>query len=329
MAPSVPVCDFLLQALNQKPFTQFLSIEEEAQLQFLVNEHKIEGYILPYRHQLKSPILIAHLETVVKKNTLQNLILKQSWMEIQKECDKINLTPSGLKGIDLIQWLVPPGSRPLTDIDVYIEPQHLAAFTKILQHLNYQCVDESKWFANAHKSTFKSTEGLIETTVEVHTQLFYNQTASTHWSFETRSHGSSLIPADQVIYLSYHLAHQHTFLKLFWLMDLVRLTQSHPDVWKPELFLRAKKLGALQAVMSVAYVLNCFFQSGIQIPPARIKARRHLTWDFLVLPEANRWRYYMVKHLLKDSLAESLNYDLGWAKHRCRGLLSPKSIDRA
>ncbi|MBY0314996.1 MAG: nucleotidyltransferase family protein [Bdellovibrionales bacterium] len=328
MPPSGSVCQFLLQALNQDPITHLLSTEEEAQLQHLVNEHKIEGYILPYRHQLKSPRLIAHLEAVVKKNTLQNLILKQNWMEIQKECEKINITPSGFKGIDLIQWLVSPGSRPLTDIDVYVEPQYFSDVSKVLQRLNYQAVDESKWFANAHKSTFKSIEGLIETTVEVHTQLFYNQAVSTQWRFENRSHGSSLVPADQVIYLSYHLAHQHTFLKLFWLMDLVRLTQSHPNVWNEELFLRAKSLGAFQAVMSVAYVLNCFFKSGIHLPPAKIKARPCLTWEFLVSPEAYRWRYYTAKHLLKDSFAESLTYDLGWVKHRWSGLLSPKSIDR-
>lgn len=317
---------FLFECLNQKPLIQELSIQDETLLQYFITEHKIEGYLQPYIKNLKSPDLIEHIEYTCRKNMLQNLILKDCFLEIRQACLQQKIPPPiPLKGIDLIQWLLPLSARPMTDIDIYTSESQLQQLTLLLKSLGYTLVPEDKWFANAHKTTFTNSVGTLDITLEVHTRLLYNEPDSFSWVLQSTAHGTTLSLTDQIIYLSYHLAHQHTFLKLFWLMDIVRLTQHCPALWTKDLFQRAQQLGCYQAVLAVAYVINSFFNLKIDLPSSDLRFSHRLSWDFLVEPMGNKWRYYTLKHMIKDSLKDSLAYDIGWLQNKWHQFVDSKS----
>lgn len=313
---------FLLNILNQKPSSKPLTSDEELKLFNLIVEHKLEGYFYPYRHQLISNEAIEHIEFIYKRNSLQNILLKDCFNEINDSCQKLyRFSPTPIKGIDLITWLLSPGQRPMTDIDLLIEPHQLPQFSDVMHRLEFTLRKDTKWFANQHKWTFENTSSSLEMTVEVHTQLIPGKTIHDNRKMiDPKNNRNSLTPEFQVVYLSYHLAHQHTFLKLFWLMDLVKLTQKHPETWSSLVFETAQNLNCLQSVMAVAYILNQYFNAQIQIPNCKIKAKNILTWNFLVHPHQQKWRYYTLKHLIKDRFTESLQYDLGWLNHQFKSV---------
>lgn len=226
-----------------------------------------------------------------------------------------------LKGTALLGEIYPDiGVRNMADLDILVLPAERASFEKLLVDEGFSKVLESTWEANAFKGCFSRMDNGFEMVVEVHEDLFVFRRYS-DWSIIERNDKDVLATADQFVHLMGHLAHQHTFLKLSWLFDCALFLQYYRDSidWQrvDELVQRLNLRSAFAATM---LVLNRDFSLGLETPTIksfRFFLFKHLlTQDFLLYPKKKRnlWRYYLLKHLVKDKITESMTYNVLWLK---------------
>ena len=217
-----------------------------------------------------------------------------------------------LKGMSLLETLYGDrGQRRLTDLDLWVDPENRKAFHLFLVSQGYACVPERRWQATEHKWHYvKWVEG-TELTLELHTSLL----AKIQWSPSSGLPSKAypgffhLEPTENLVYLSSHLAHQHTFEQLRWLLDILLFQRQ----FKAELNLSkgrdlAHHLECGRAFAAVQRALSYF-------DPQSSHAEFLLNPSFLWHGPGWRWRYYLLKQLLKDGIFQALEYDCRWLWH--------------
>ncbi|MCB1052671.1 MAG: nucleotidyltransferase family protein, partial [Acidobacteria bacterium] len=109
-----------------------------------------------------------------------------------------------------------------------------------------------------HKNLWHGEVGGLDVTVEIHRRLFAEEPPRWHWQ-TTRSSLSGvrfLTLEQELFFLIHHVAHQHTFLKLFWLRDIALFLKRYGsqlewgEVWSlAEQFHREKSVMAVLLLM--------------------------------------------------------------------------------
>lgn len=306
--------------------------EHELYLLGWCEEHGLGGFLHKHRDAYFSAEFSSYLAKTFKRNLQRNVLFLEEYQNLCAIARSNDLAPPvALKGLSLLQRVHSLGERPLTDMDILVPSQDLNRWTECLIQFGYRPRVEKTWSANSHKSVFVAHRNGLDITLEAHTKLFYNQ--PNEWWPPTETYGSLQIlsPEIEIIYLSAHLVHQHTFLKLFWLMDLHRLTGARPESWNENLITLAQRLQVKTSVTAVAYCMKNLFGHDIEAHTKK-SILWFLNWPTLISISDSRWTYLCLKHTTKDSWNESLAYDLKWLYFRMENTLfnrkSPKEIER-
>ena len=246
----------------------------------------------------------------------KNILLLDEYNNIQQQFHKKfsqKLTP--LKGLSLLKKIYSLGERALTDMDIYttIPSQNFELFFK---GLGYHLKNENRWRFNKHKWIFSKSTPLIEFTFEVHNQLLPQDF---DWKWSLNAEGE-LNPDEEFLYLSAHWAQQHTCLKLFWLFDLYLFAKKQKIQINDDLLIKAKSLQIESSLFATKVALEKNFDFLITDKDFKITGNALL--PYLLQPQSitylyrDRWRYLLLKHLLKDTLYKSLSYDFLWIKYQ-------------
>lgn len=247
-----------------------------------------------------------------KNRIAQNLIFQNEYDQIARDCNKKSIFLVPLKGISFFNRIYDFSERQLTDIDLYTTDKDFPALQKLVLSYGYIQTQEEKWRENHHKHCFSKTVMGLEVLLEIHTQLLINKKKD-QWNFMETPSGFLLVPQDELLYLCYHYARQHTLLNEKWLQDIYRLCLKK-SLWTPELWSNAKQKDISSALIFTAHALNTKHKMRIDIPRG-IKsffASKLIHLDFIEHSEKYPLRYLTIKHLVKNSLAEALLYNGSW-----------------
>lgn len=248
-----------------------------------------------------------------KQTVLQNILFQEEYSILEMECRKKNISLTALKGISFLGRIYSVAERSMTDIDIYISPESHDSVRKILLNMGYLERVEAKWEFNYFKSLYVKYHLGLEIVFEVHTQLLPNR-ALDHWQTIPFKNSNILEPVDEILYLAYHYAHQHTLLHPKWLHDIYKLSEQTPELWNSEIWLRAKSKQIHSALLLTALSLNCKYQLNIETPHSAKKyfVGSLINKEFLETAEKHPKKYYVAKHLAKDSLWKAFSYDIKW-----------------
>lgn len=248
-----------------------------------------------------------------KQTTLQNILFQEEYSKLASYCEEKNIRLTAIKGISFLGRIYNASERSMTDIDVYVHANDYPSIKNILLDMGYFERAEDKWEYNFFKTLFIKYHLGLEIVFEVHTQLLPNP-ALDQWM--TIAHGNSTIlePVDELIYLSYHYAQQHTLLHPKWLHDIYVLSKQSPHLWNSTIWSRAKSKQLQAALLFTALSLNCKYHLHIQTPSSLKKyfIGHLINKEFLDGADKFPKKYYVAKHMTKDSLMSALSYDFKW-----------------
>jgi len=272
-----------------------------------------------------------------KRQLTQNLVVRKELEILGQDLEANHLQVCLLKGFALMgdvyeDW----GERFASDVDVLISIQSLWRLRELLQLHGFTEVSEKKWRGNQFKFLFKKNLHGVPVTVEVHTQLFW------HSQLNWQSH---LIPAQvkgfsrlsneaQLLHLCGHYGFQHTFIKLFWLVDIFRFLQKYESkIHWPLFWNLALSQRLYRSSYGIFSIIDELSQSDNQegtgysdsAPAAFLWSRqwvnRLATPKFLSNPRRYLVRYFLLKTILKDSIVLNGVYWRDWIHHKVTVLI--------
>lgn len=302
---------FLLH-LNQKVP---ISVEEidNSQIKTLAKKHFLESYFASKINSTASSIPHSwrqkrKLEALRNRMTLMEL---ESWRQDFPE----GINPCLIKGASLIGRVYTDiSARCMSDVDILVNSEEKIVLEDILISRGYLPVIEDHGKANRCKSMWTKAQLDSEFVVELHDKLYWYQNKNTEWKLEA-SHidgYQKLCEIDEIIYLCIHLAYNHNFQRLFWLVDLLEIFKASQNLNWDQLNVRAKQLKAEKAIAAVLYALEKLFAFKFQTWPLSKNyplIKQILSTDFLLDPYSSFLRYAFIKHILQDSIWNSLKYD--------------------
>lgn len=302
--------------LNQ----EYLDSEEGQQA---INEHMLTGW-LANKEEIQKHSIYPRAKNEFKRQWHLNQTYLDLLSELSSEFQDANISPVLLKGITFLEHIYPDlGDRSMSDIDMLINPSELNKCISLLEDSGFSVRSTHKWRANSHKVELTRVDNNIEVVIELHTRLLYH-TADPKWSFKDFSVGpyQKLMIEDEILYLCTHVGFQHSFLKLFWLIDLHHLLDGLTLIDEKKVINSAKKYKVYNSFTMALYLLSRYF--GTDLSPEFNKIQNEisrpkkslLSIHYLMNPKENILQYLVVKHLCKDNLKEAISYNLGWIKDR-------------
>lgn len=278
----------------------------------LIKEHKLAGYFSKETLQTLPRDLQRVLLTESTQQKQYNTLLMSeigSW----KNKDFIVLKGCALLNQLYLDWSI----RPISDIDILVSKDQVDGIKNQLKSSGFNESSENKWKANSHKSVWSKEVFETEITVEVHTQLFYNEPKNFVWNIQKNDSGFSVLQKeDFLLHLVGHLAHQHTFIKLFWLYDIKLFIEKYQEQIDWSLIQKkAKELKLVRSLDATLWILQNLLSMRMIPVKAKSDWSNLLTWSFLIYNRTQALRYQIVKHLLKDSYYEAFLYDILWLKN--------------
>lgn len=209
------------------------------------------------------------------------------------------------------------GSRFMSDVDLLVDKKDLVAVEAALAQLGFIKLFTSKWKANSHKSEWSIFRDEMEITIELHTNLFYHNSFKLSDTTFENSHiqGYKKLSFDlELLYLSYHYAYQHNFLRLYWAFDIYLLFEKKQDTinWNKLLQL-SQELKVKKSFLLTVSTIDRFFP--LTYKPLKDYATRGsemIDADFLWSDDMKSKKYMLIKHLTKDSFLTAFEYDFLW-----------------
>lgn len=288
-----------------------------------IKEHHISGYL--YKKTADS-----HFSSDWKSQYHCNSIIKSELEDLSQLFSQQNIKVCLLKGFSLMgdiyeDW----GSRFASDVDILVNSKQLDTAKLILNLAGYKELEAKKWKGDDFKSLFTKTVGKIEITVEIHTRLFWHIDSP----FENRLRPSQqingyyvLAPELQLVHLCGHLGFQHTFLKLFWFIDICEYLKKYraeidwQNLW--QLSLNYKLFKSVYMPLYLCHKMRLInLRRALNIAPKKYFLsltilEKLLTPEFLLKPKSKYWRYLLVKNLIKDSFLDNISYNKHWLLHK-------------
>lgn len=241
------------------------------------------------------------------------MLFLDEFKNIASACAEQNILVVALKGISFFGRIYDPSERSLTDIDILISPADLPKLTELLQSKGYSERHEAKWSANNFKTIFTRHHLSLEIVLEVHTRLSAERPYEA-WNLVPYRNFYILSPQDELIYLAFHYAGQHTLLKTKWLHDIHLLSTDNPALWDEDAYRRATSMGMSSSLFFCAKALDVAYGQKVFVPRSlrQFATRLLVNAAFLEDPSRHFFRYMIIKHLVKESLAQALSYDVQW-----------------
>jgi hypothetical protein len=285
-----------------------------------LHEHALEGLVYS-RWKDRLPYHAARLlEIEWKLQAQRNLAYFSELRWLGMRCLQLGIHPALLKGAALIGDIYDDiGARSMADIDLLTDSEGMKWIAEELRARGYDDVSATKWEANSFKRVLSRKSQGIELVFELHERLFFNE-GDVDWRFvESSELGSpgfrKLAAEDMLVHLMGHLGYQHTFLHLTWLVDIDLFIRKHEIDWARVMVLATR---LKQRRSALATLWACHDYLGTPVPSRLLKMgwSKLLSGEFLWFPKKRPLRYYLIKHLMKDSAREALVYDLLWLRRR-------------
>ncbi len=295
----------------------------------LLNEHGLSGLVSSRRKADLPTFASDCLKVQLSRQRQRNLLQYQELRSISNSLKaESTIRPVILKGMALLPMIYEEvGERHMSDIDLLVEKDEVADLISLLSKQGFRSVPTRRWWGNSFKWELSKETDCGDVNIEVHSNLFYG-TNSGWWHKEAASHLGDpcelsqfdvLCHEEMFVHLCGHLAYQHTFLKLSWLVDLVLFLKKYRESmdWQ-RVYQIANDLGMKNSCAAVLHAVGAYSDFAVDIPDTgneRLElgfAQRLITRELLLEPHANLLRYYCIKHLLKDKVSTALRYDLRW-----------------
>ena len=162
-------------------------------------------------------------------------------------------------------------------------------------------------------------------TIEVHTQLFWHSSLNiTSRPDPAQVEGfSQLSRENQLIHLCGHIAFQHSFSKLFWLMDIFKYVDRYKNKIDWAIFWEnAEKANLYKSCFFTLFLCQ---KLGLNIQTILYKAKKKkkisifilkklVSYSFLYDPDRFPVRSLGIKFLIKDSILDNFRYAWAWMK---------------
>jgi len=287
-------------------------------LHSIANEHLIEALLFR-----EFGIETGSGEKAWKQQWFHNTVLQDTLTELALDLGEDVIVLKGMALLDSIYE--DTGKRFMSDIDLLIPERDLERISRLFKDRGFSPITEAQWYGNDFKTEWTKTVNGIEVNIELHTRLFFH-TEDIEWS--TKEYSISplrcLRNEEMVLHLIGHCAFQHNFLKLYWLID-VYLFQREKNIDWARIQVLASEMKLTKSVESTVYVLNKFFDCKIEgVPIPNIKLVNLLNEELLINPNQIGKSYFKLKHLLKDSVLVSFQYDLLWILMKVKNLVKLK-----
>lgn len=294
-----------------------------------LTDHRLEGYI----YKFFSPTLPASLKEKLsvqwQSQWLKNHLYLKELEELNRHSKASGLTFTVLKGAAMLTGFYPDlGSRQMSDLDLLVSPAETRAFHNMLLKDGYQKVSTTAWKANNFKFTFTKKIQSFNLVVELHNKLFLTESEDISWQ-STGQDIKVLAPTDHLIHLLGHFSYQHTFLKLFWLIDIDRWIRRYEnEINWVRLIDISEKLRMKKAINATLWVTGQFL--GTPLPkdlqkPLSLIQKLFLSENFLWKTKFNI-SYYLIKIDLKDSFKDTFEYSTLWMIQKIRQLFNRPQI---
>ncbi len=261
-----------------------------------------------------------------KSQLNRNSVAKEELERIGQDLAKENIKVYLLKGFSLMGEIYKDwGERFVSDIDLLISHDELWKLTDILRMYGYEKRKEAKWLGNRHKHIFVRKSEEIQISIEIHTQLFWHTSLNIKDNSERASVEGfyQLSRENQLIHLCGHLAFQHSFSKLFWLMDIFKYVDRFKQKLDWNLFWEQAEKANLYK--SCYFTLFLCQKLGLNIQTVLYRAKKKkkvsiyllkklVNFSYLYNPEKFGLRTWLVKFLIKDSILDNIRYGYAWLK---------------
>lgn len=280
------------------------------------------------RHNLLGHIYLRTQDKIYypywKSQLNRNSVAKEELQAIGKDLQKENIKVFLLKGFSLMGEIYKDwGERFVADIDLLITHDELWKLTDILRMYGYQKRKQAKWLGNRHKHLFVKMADDIQVSIEVHTQLFWHTSLNIQEVSE-----KAVVPGfyqlsheNQLIHLCGHLAFQHSYSKLFWLMDIFKYVDRFREKINWTLFWEQAEKANLYK--SCYFTLFLCQKLGLNIQTILYRAtkkkkvsifflKKLVDFSYLYNPERHWLRGIAVRFLIKDSIVDNIRYFSAW-----------------
>jgi len=295
-------------------------LQDDPEAAALLREHGVAGYVFS---RLREQGLAApgELQSAWSEQRQRNLLYGIELTKIGEALTQTGSRAAVLKGMALLGDLYKDGgARSLADIDLLVRGDERTKVLGVLTGLGFAPLKTKRWSANAFKVDLSKMLHGTELVVELHTDLFENAGAC-EWRREATARPGidRLRNEEMLVHLMGHLGHQHSFLKLSWLVDIDLLIRAKaPQIDWDRVASMVEALGHRRSASAVLWAARTYLGTPTDHPVGERLIQpgweRWLTSRFLWHPRKNLLRYYGVKHRLKDSLREALWYDLRWLR---------------
>lgn len=275
----------------------------------LIQEHRLEGLAWT---QFRRP----EFKSQWRAQFIRNELIFKHLRDLEKVFEEKSIDVTVLKGFSLIGDIYPDkGDRFASDVDLLVSSKDLELINQLILEQNFSLQKDKKWKGNDFKRVYQSRDQSPEITLEFHTRLFWHCDVETHRcvAHPNYNHFKILSPEDQLLHLCGHLAFQHTFIKLFWLLDIQKFLKSYEDRMDWNLFwTRCEEFSLLESSQI------CLFLAGREEALRNPRSLRHRVLrklcnsDFLIRPRSKPWKYFIIKALVKDRMQQSLIYAILW-----------------
>lgn len=284
-----------------------------------LNDHRLEGYIFKNFGPLLNQDLKEKFSLQWQVQWFRNHLYLNEFQHINQLSKSAGLTLTALKGAAMLSDLYQDlGSRQMSDLDLLIPEAQIFLFQQLLLKNGYASVQSAAWKANNFKFTLTKKIQGFDLVVELHSQLFFLENKSITWLTTTKDF-TILSPTDHLTHLIGHFSYQHTFLKLFWLMDIDRwIRRKGTEIDWYRVLEVSGKLRMKKATNATLWMTHTFL--GTPIPksilrPLSLIQRIFLTENFLWHKKFNL-TYYLIKYDLKDSAKDTFEYITLWIIHK-------------
>ena len=291
---------------------------EEWNTDFL-ERHKLFGHAY-LRTQNK--IYYPYWKSQLNRNSLAKQELERIGKDLKQDQVKVFL----LKGFSLMGEIYQDwGERFVSDIDLLISHDELWKLTDILRMYGYTKKKEAKWLGNRHKHVYTKMIDDIQLSIEIHTQLFWHSSLTHQTDLQESSVQGfyQLSRENQLIHLCGHLAFQHSFSKLFWLMDVFKYVERFREKLDWNSFWdQAERAGLYKSCYFTLFLCQ---KLGLNIQTVFYRAKKKkkisiyflkkiVDYSYLYDPKKFSARVFAVKFLIKDSIFDNLRYGYAWLK---------------
>ncbi len=284
-----------------------------------LERHHLLGHI--YR-RTQDKIYYPYWKSQLNRNSVAKEELETIGRDLQKDQIEVFL----LKGFSLMGEIYKDwGERFVSDIDLLVSHDELWKLTDILRMYGYQKRKQAKWLGNRYKHLYVKMSDDIQITIEVHTQLFWHSSMNIKANPQEASVAGffQMSRENQLVHLCGHLAFQHSYSKLFWLMDIFKYVDRFREKIDWNLFWdQAEKSNLYKSCYFTLFLCQ---KLGLNIQTILYRARKKkkltifflrkiVDYSYLYNPEKHRLRGLAIKFLIKDSIFDNFRYAYAWLK---------------